>query len=127
MKFVAKKDFANAPALGLKLTEKTPGFVHELHVHKGHRFEVGSTDIFDDLKPNEKDVVAQLIAGKSAVYDSTANKSVIAKIDAEVEADAAAEDKRKEKAAAAESITVAGVLAALPEMIAQAVAAANKV
>ena len=113
MKLVARKDFANVPALGLKLNEKTEGFIHENHVHKGHRFEVGSTDIFDDLKETEKVIVAQLMVSKSAVINNDSNKHVIAKIDAEAKIERAAEKSASEKAATS-----------LPELIAAAVATA---
>ena len=110
MKFVARKDFANAPSLKLKLTKDTPGFVHELHVHKGHRFSVGSADTLE-LEDNQanKVIIAQLIVSKSAVIDNDKNAPLIKKIDAEV----AAERKQAEAVKAAPS---------LPELVAAAFA-----
>ena len=112
MKFVARKDFANVPSLKLPLTKSTPGFVHELHVHKGHRFEVGKAETLE-LEDNQsnKVIIAQLIVSKSAVIDNEKNKPLIAKIDAEV----AAERKQAESAKSMPS---------MPELIAAAVAGA---
>jgi hypothetical protein len=90
MKLVAKRDFANVPALRLKLTEKTPGFVHENIVHKGLRFEVGPSDDFKNLHPSEKEVVTQLLSANAAILDISANAAPIALIDTAV----AAESKR---------------------------------
>lgn len=109
MKFVAIKDFANVKALGLDKADHK--LAHENHVHKGTRFAVGKTEIFKDLREDDKTLVAQLIASRSAIVDCDANKPLIEKVDTEVKAEA--------KAAEA-----AGKPVSLPEMIATAVATA---
>jgi hypothetical protein len=96
MKLIAKRDFANVPALRLQLTGETPGFVHENIVHKGHRFEIGTAPEFKNLHPSEKEVVTQLIASHAAILDIAPNQAAIAVIVAEV----AAEAKRAAAAAA---------------------------
>ena len=110
MKLVAKKDFANVGSLALEASKHN--LKHPMHVHKGVRFAVGTTEIFDDLKQAEKVVVAQLISSKSAVIDNDANKALVAKIDAE-----AAAEVKAEQAASAK-------VQSLPELIAAAVATA---
>ena len=112
MKFVAAKDFANVKSLNLTLDPKADNFVHELHVPKGHRFEVGTGETLE-LEPVQanKVLIAQLIVSKSAVGDNEKNKPLIKKIDAEV----AAANKAAAKQEKAQS---------LPELIAAAVAKA---
>ena len=89
MKLVAKKDLLNVPELNLTLDDKTTGFVHKNHVHKGHRFSIGTSEVFEELKRPEKKLVVDLLASESVIIDKAANKSAIDAIDAEVKADAA--------------------------------------
>jgi len=105
MKLIAKKDFANVKSLGLK-DLKIP-----THIPKGTRFSVGTTEIWDDLTEAEKRTVAQLVTSKSVVEDNDANKAVVAKIDAEVKAEAVA---------AAQAVKAP----TMPELVASAVAGA---
>jgi hypothetical protein len=91
MKLVAIRDFANVRALGLTVDPKSSGFKHTNHVHKGYRFEIGKGDIFNDLPTPDRTVISQLIVSKAALIDNDANKPLIAKVDAEVKAQAAAD------------------------------------
>ena len=86
MKLIAKKDFINVPSLGVVLTEETPGFVNSNHIHTGHRFEIGRSEKFKELKQDEQDLITRLISSESVVVDNDANKTIIAKIDAEAKA-----------------------------------------
>src|ERR1017187_3526579 len=90
MKLVAKRDFANVPSLGLTIDPKTPGFKHPKHVHKGYRFEIGTSPTFDGLNDAEKKIVAELKVSH-AVADAS-DLAACAKIDEEV-----ADDKKLEK------------------------------
>jgi hypothetical protein len=94
MKFVAIRDLANVPSIGITVDPKSPGFKHPKHIHKGYRFTFGSTDIFDDLPQSEKLTVSQLLVSKGVVIDdgSAASNAAIAKVEAEI-----AEDKEREK------------------------------
>jgi hypothetical protein len=97
MKFIAKKDFLNVPALGIVLNEKTPGFVNANHVHRGHRFSIGSDDVFKKCTDSERKIITALISSESVVVDNQANTEAVAKIDAEMKTKAA------RKASAAQS------------------------
>jgi hypothetical protein len=119
MKLVARRDFANVPKLGLKLTDGTKGFVHAGHVHKGHRFEVGTSDIFEDLKVEDQATVAQLIGSRCAVYDVDANKAVLAKIDAEV-SEAARQSKSVNAAPSMAELIASAVSGAVAKALADA-------
>lgn len=123
MKLVAIKDFANVRALGLTIPEGEEGFKHAGHVHKGYRFSIGSTEIYDDLKAIEKENVGQLLHARCAILDDKDNAKVIAKLDAEVAKERAAAKKLAEAKPAA---TIADVLQALPKMISAALAEQKK-
>lgn len=123
MKLVAIKDFANVRALGLTIPEETEGFKHGGHVHKGHRFTIGTTEIYDDLKAVEKENVGQLLHARCAIFDDKDNAKLIAKLDAEVAKERAAAKKLAEAKPAA---TVSDILQALPKMIATALAEQKK-
>ena len=90
MKFVTKRDFSNAPLLGLTINPKSPGFKHPNHVHKGYRFEIGTAEHFEDLNDAEKNIVSQLVASLAVVEAS--DTAAVTKIDAEI-----AEEKEREK------------------------------
>ncbi len=123
MKLVAIKDFANVRALGLTVPETAEGFKHAGHVHKGHRFAIGTTEIYDDLKAVEKENVGQLLHARCAILDDKDNEKLIAKLDAEVAKERAAAKKLAE---AKPTATVADILQALPKMIAAALAEQKK-
>ena len=110
MKFVAKKDFANVPALGLKDLEIPT------HVPKGYRFKIGTADALGELSESDKQLVAQLVVSKAAIPDDgdKFNISAIAKVDAEVKSakDAAA---KVPKAQTAEELIASAVATALIE------------
>jgi hypothetical protein len=89
MKFVAKKEFLNVPALGLTLTEKTPGFLNENHIPLGHRFSIGSADVFKQCTESERKVITALISSESVIVDTAAHAADIAKIDALAKTNAA--------------------------------------
>ena len=113
MKLVAAKDFANVKALGLTVDPKSDGFLHEGHVQKGYRFNIGNTEIYDDLTENEKGIITRLVyQSKVAVIDRKGNEAVIAKIDREVRA-AAAVAKASEPALSLEERIAAAVALAL--------------
>lgn len=122
MKFVARKHFANVLPLGpLVIDEKSPGFQHAGHVHKGYRFNIGTTEIFADMTGPQKQLVGSLLESKCAVIDDTGegkpnqNKATIAKIDAEVKAEAVAASKVVAPLSQAEQIAL-GVASALKQL-----------
>jgi|ERR1700677_2288886 len=94
MKLIAIRDLANVPSIGITVDSKSPGFKHPKHIHKGYRFDFGSTDIYEDLSPEERKTVGLLLDSKAVVVDdgSTGSKEAIAKVEAEI-----AEDKEREK------------------------------
>lgn len=89
MKLCARKDILNVPAIGLEITEKTPGFVNKNHIPKGTRFEIGKADDFDKLPRDTKKLIFDLIVSESVVLDDMAHAKAIAAIDEEVKADKA--------------------------------------
>ena len=82
MKLVARKDFANVPAVGIQNLEVVT------HVPKGFRFSIGKGDALGDLSESEKQLVAQLVVSKAAIPDDgdKFNAAAIVKVDAEVKA-----------------------------------------
>ena len=94
MKLVAIRDLANVPKIGITVNPKSKGYKHPNQIHKGYRFTFGSSNVFDELTPDEKEVVALLVTSNGAVIDDGSETSIaaIAKIEAEI-----AEDKVREK------------------------------
>lgn len=86
MKLVAASDFRNPAPDKIKVA----GAVHALHIHKGARFCIGEDAPFEKLNPQEQRLVVLLNTSARIVEESQAE--AVAKIDAEVKADAA---KRK--------------------------------
>ena len=131
MKFVAKTSFHNAPELGLKLdAAKTPNYAHDLHVPKGHRFEIApeAKSLKGINKQDEKQLVSKLVMLDLVAIDDGSPESAdtIKRIDSEVKNENEVTAAAAKKAKAAETLTVAAILAQLPDMIAAAVAAAKK-
>ena len=118
MKLIAKKHFANVRSLGLAIDSKTEGFQHKDHVHRGHRFDVGTGEIFADLSSEHKELIGKLLDSRSVLLDNDENKAVVAKLDAEVKA-----ERELAKKVAPKEATVTDILSALPGMIAAALKA----
>ena len=120
MKFIAKRGFANVPAMKrfIRVEELTE---HPGHIQKWHRFEIGTAVDFNGLSDNDKELVAHLFSAQ--VIGEAANKEVVAKVEAEIEADkkrAAADAKLNAKAAGT------SVIDALTALLAKALAAPAK-
>lgn len=81
MKLVAAQDFFNTKAFEIPVSEKETNFQHASLVHKGLRFTIGKSDIYDELSNTEKENVGLLLSRKLAVLDVTENKAIITKID----------------------------------------------
>lgn len=108
MKIVAKKDFANVKQIGLTVNSKSDGFVHANHIHKGYRFEIGKGEIYEDLTENDKGIITRLVyQAQVAVLDNDKNKAIIAKIDAEVKAQAEADNLAPKPVSLAEAVAAA--------------------
>jgi hypothetical protein len=93
MKLVANKSFANNTKPPIELdwyVKGADGKPLKNHIHKGARFAIGTADEFDNLTPDEKITVSQLMVSYSVVAASDA--AAVAKIDAEI-----AEDKARDK------------------------------
>jgi hypothetical protein len=85
-KFVAASDFRNPDVEKIDVGADK---IHDLHVHKGARFEIGGGLPFEKMTAADKRLVSELNAAGRIVYDE--QKELVARIDAEVEA-----DKKKE-------------------------------
>ena len=98
MKLVAKKDFANVPSLAIQLewyVKGADGKPLKNHIHKGARFSIGTSEIFDGLDEADKNKVAQLMVSNSVMVAS--DKPAVDKIDAEVAADRQREKREKRR------------------------------
>ena len=78
MKLVCASDFRNIAPDKIQIEDA----LHELHVHKGARFEIGGAAPFDKLQASDKRLVVELnSAGRIVSEDQT---EAVKKIDAEV-------------------------------------------
>ena len=78
MKLVCASDFRNIAPDKIIIEDA----LHELHVHKGARFEIGGETPFDKLQASDKRLVVELnSAGRIVSEDQT---DAVKKIDAEV-------------------------------------------
>jgi hypothetical protein len=127
MKLIAIRDIANNKALGLKLTDERgnllPGVKHEEQVPKGYRFELGDSDLKNSTD-TDRSKILQLIGHRAAIFDVPENKGDIDRILKEVAIADKAEKASAERQKASDQVSVAAILAALPDMIAAAVQAA---
>lgn len=118
MKFVANKDFANVKSLGIKLEKP----LHERHVHKGARFEIGTAEKFEDLAKDDQVKVVALLskggAGMPCAVDASDEKAV-RKIDNEVKIEQAQAAQAK---AAAQPLTIESLTAAVTAAVLKALA-----
>jgi hypothetical protein len=126
MKLIAIRDIANNKALGLKLTDSNGGLLpsvkHEDQVPKGLRFELGAEDLRNS-NDTDKNKILQLIGHRAAIFDVKENEGDIKRILSEVALADKAEKAFSERQKAADQVSVAAVLAVLPDMIAAAVQA----
>lgn len=98
MKLIATRDFYNNCGIaGVRFDEDAgkhvggvEGAPHPLHVHKGAKFDIGTTSEFKNLTGPEKKLVAELVHA-NCIGDAT-DKKVCARVAAEI----AAEKKREE-------------------------------
>lgn len=89
MKLVATAAFRNtAPDKIIVAGAQHPG-----HVHKGARFTIGGDTPLDQLTPDDRRLVVLLNTAGRIVEESQVE--LVAKVDAEVKAEAAAAGKRK--------------------------------
>lgn len=82
MKFVAATDFSNVKKFGIK----TDKLKHPNHIHKGHEFTVGDSDILEQLGEEQKFIVGTLIKHKLAILDVPENAARIEQVKKEVKA-----------------------------------------
>jgi hypothetical protein len=129
MKLVCKDDFFNTPDLGIKLVdtkgEPLPSvnkdlFRHANHVHKGHRFEIGTGETYNDLSNEQKEQVGLLLRLKKAVIDNDENAKLgtIKQIDAEAAAELKVRQQDALAAKNAAACSMPAVLAKLTEVLA---------
>ena len=125
MKFVAANDFYNQPAFGITFTDedkKDEFFRHEKHVHKGFRFAIGAPETpFDQLQPQQRELVGLCIKHKLAVIDDEANDKlgIIGKIDKEAAAELKVRKADVAAAKAAAAVNLPNVLAKLTQVLDQ--------
>jgi len=81
MKLVAAQDFFNTKAFDISVPEKDVNFQHAALIHKGLRFTIGKSDVYEELSNTEKEHVGLLLSRKLAVLDVAENKPIIVKID----------------------------------------------
>ena len=117
MKVVASRDFANVTALGLGPFTDAAGKLltpsHKSMVHKGSRFDIGTTDVVADLSAGDKLKLVQLLpTGGAACIVFASDTAMVKKIDAEV-AEAKAKAKADEDTVAAPAL--GDILAALKQ------------
>lgn len=112
MKLIATKDFSRVPALDFI---DLPDRIHENHIHKGATFDVGKAAKFTDLNKTDQQLVAGLVHA-GCVGDASDEKVVKA-----VQAEIAADKKRAENAAKAETASAnQAMVAQLTALLAKA-------
>ena len=105
------------PVVTIKVNDKEV----QAHIHKGVVFSIGTASTFADLAPAEKTLVSHLMVAQKI---KEATPETVKKIDAEVSADAARAARDAQAAKDLRGPTMAEIMAALPSLIATAVAAA---
>lgn len=138
MKLIATNNFPNLPGNSIVLEDikdekgavvlkqahvtDSTGKALKNHIHKGARFSIGAASEFKDLSPNDRQTVAMLrFAGK--VADAT--PANVERIETELKAEKIRDDADKAKAAVSDPLaTLAKLVESLPQMVADAVAAA---
>ena len=90
MKLIATSDFRNPDPENIDHANR----IHELHIHKGARFQIGGDLPFEKLPASQKRLVTELnVAGRIIGEDQTEKAKAI---DAEVAAEEAATKRRAE-------------------------------
>jgi hypothetical protein len=136
MRYIATSDFANPPGnpvviedikdeKGAVVRAQAPVVLNgkpcKTHVQKGAVFTIGTATEYKDLSPAERTLVAQLMVARKIADATDAN---VKRIDAEVKDDKARAERDAQAAASLRGPTMAEIMAALPNLIASAVAAA---
>ncbi len=123
MKLIALRAFRNTH--GFDLNKDGVISDHEHHIPKGARFDIGGAKPFEELNKAEQRLVAELNTAK-CVGDASDTK-LVAKIAAEVKAEAAVEERQKNTAMAAGSSAdlVKQLTAALAQLSGKAAASAK--
>jgi hypothetical protein len=117
MKLVAAKSFFNTKALGVKLDEKDPLFIHKDHIHQGARINVGSAEHYKDLGATDQENVGALIKRGLVVIDNkeNADNGVIDDILKSAKVENAQYKKALEKLPSTEELIAAAVAKAITE------------
>ena len=96
MKLVATSDFRNP---NVEKIDVGGDKIHDLHIHKGARFDIGGDLPFEKLSAADKKLVVELNAAGRIVAEDQTEK--VRQIDAEVKAEKAAEAALNKKPEAA--------------------------